>query len=369
MTAADPNKRWKENRAKYVATLVYLDEPQVVVLDHGDDAKIIGVAIEKDGYDFPFFGAEISFSQWERYIHEFVHLRYLFLLPRWKRWYIFDLARQDDHDWIPLERITKEDAKNPKYLPSDGFFARSHTEELPVIEAPAERTSQDFLIDGTWDPTDFSLFFARYNDIYSFFLGIWKFLWTGTTDEQKRALVDAFTDNTLHSGFNYVNFFGDLKGLVGFDERLAMPAIVKRSPGLLTVTGKEATLGEVRNALDNFDKNQEFLKVQYTELHNYMSRAKLLKKSGERVQRGDAIYKYLQDKSGAFAATLGIDKRPIDRLTANNVVSTAKILLSYHRRLERYHLFFIEGRVRRGDGIQRAVTNSPSITIAETPDA
>jgi hypothetical protein len=93
---ADPKKRWKEDAAKYVSTLVYLDEPQVVVLDHGDDAKIIGVAVERDGYDFPFLGAEISFSQWERYNRQFVDLRYLFLLPRWKRWYFFDLADQDE---------------------------------------------------------------------------------------------------------------------------------------------------------------------------------------------------------------------------------------------------------------------------------
>jgi hypothetical protein len=165
---ADPKKRWKEDAAKYVSTLVYLDEPQVVVLDHGDDAKIIGVAVERDGYDFPFLGAEISFSQWERYNRQFVDLRYLFLLPRWKRWYFFDLADQDENDKIPLERTKKPDLKNEKYLPSHGFWARGHTEDDPVFEASTELVIKTFDIDGTWDPPDISQFFGRIRFVFVF---------------------------------------------------------------------------------------------------------------------------------------------------------------------------------------------------------
>jgi hypothetical protein len=237
---ADQKQRWKENSAKFVSLLIYLDEPQVVMLDHGDDAKIIGVAIEKEGYEFPFLGAEISFSQWERYNRQFVDLRYLFLVPKWKRWYLFDLADQDENDMIPLERAEKADFKNKEYLPSHGFWARAHTEEDPIFETSTEVSSQQFLIDGTWDPPDISQFFARINDLYSFFLGIGKFQSTNTSNQQKRALIGAFTENTLHSGFNYVNFYGDLKGLVGFGERLAMPAIVKQSPGFVNVEGKDS---------------------------------------------------------------------------------------------------------------------------------
>ncbi len=364
----DPKQRWKESSGKYVSTLVYVDEPQVVMLDHGDDAKIIGVAIEKEGYDYPFLGAEISFSQWQRYIRGFVDLRYLFLLPRWKRWYLFDLADQDDHDRIPLERADKADFKNEKYLPSHGFWARAHTEEDPIFEASTETVSQRFLIDGTWDPPDISLFFARINDLYSFFLGIGKFLSTDTTHEQKRALIGAFTENTLHSGFNYVNFYGDLKGLVGFGERLAMPAIVKQSPGYVNVEGKATTLKEVADALANFDKTQEDLKSEYKMLYGFLQKSKLLKKvNADRLEKNDAISKYIREHNQTFAKALGVDLKPIDRLTGHNALSTAKILLSYHRRLERYHLFFVEGRVKASDAPPPRVANSPSIDA--TPDA
>jgi hypothetical protein len=201
--------------------------------------------------------------------------------------------------------------------------------------------------------------------LYSFFLGISKFNSENTTNEQKRALVDAFTDNTLHSGFNYVNFYGDLKGLVGFDERLTMPAIVKQSPGYVNVEGKAVTLREIGAALYNYEQNQETLKSQYNELHGYMSKMKLLKKAGDRVERGDAISKFIREKNHTFARTLGVDLRAIDRLTGHNVVSTAKILLSHHRRLGRYHLFFIEGRAQIAESATPTVADSPSID-AET---
>ena len=343
---ADQNKRWKERSARFVSTLVYVDEPQVVLLDHGDDAKIIGVAINNDKYEYPFLGAEISYSQWERYRRQFVDLRYLFLLPKWRRWFIFDLAEQDEQGLIPLRRATNDERWLNAYLPAHGFFARDHTEEEKVSGTAAELTSQRFAIDGTWDPPDISLFFARINDLYSFFLGISKFLAGNTTHDQKRALVEVFTENTLHSGFNYVNFYTDLKGLIEFEERLAMPAIVKQSPGFVDVEGKTTTLIEVSCALAQFEAKQEELKTQYNLLHGYLSKMKLLKTGADRLERSDAVSNYIAEQNQKLAKLLGLDHQPIDQLTGRNALLTAKILLSYHRRLERYHLFFVEGRVR-----------------------
>jgi hypothetical protein len=361
---ADTKQRWKENSAKYVSTLVLLDEPQVVMLDHGDDAKIIGVAINKEGYENPFLGAEISFSQWERYNREFVDLHYLFLLPKWRRWYIFDLADLDENDRIPLERAQEADYRNEKYLPAQGlFWARSHTEDDPVFGASTEVVSQDFRIDGTWDPPDISQFFARINDIYSFFLGIGKFQSAKTSHQQKRALVNAFTDNTLHSGFNYVNFYGDLKGLVTFGERLAMPAIVKQSPGFVSVEGKATTLNEVTAALTNFDKNQEAIKVEYNMLRKFLSKSKLLKAGNiDRLEKNDPIFRFIREHNKTLSKILGVDVEPVDKLTSN-VLITAKILLAHYRRLERYHMFFVEGRAQ----FKPAAASIPS--TAATPDA
>jgi hypothetical protein len=360
-------KRWKNLEGEYVSTLVYLDAPQVVVLDHGYDSKIIGVAIEKEGFTYPFLGAEISVSQLQRYKREFVDLRYLFLLPRWRRWYLFDLAAMDENKRIKLKKADKADYSNNEYLPTHGFFARGHTEPA-TEEASAEITTQKFLIDGTWDPPDLSLFFARINDLYSFFLGIRKFLSAQASTEQKKALVDAFTDNSLHSGFNYVNLYGDLKGLLGFDERLAMGAIEKKSPGFVNIEGIGETLADVAVAFEAFETNGGVLKEQYAELHAYLSRMGLLKTDGhKRFDKVGGVARWIKEKNEKFAETLGLEAAVIDKLTHNNALLTAKILLSHHRRLERYHLFFVEGRVALDPSTALFVANSPS--TGAKPDA
>ena len=356
--------RWKEPKAKFVGTLVYLDEPQVVFLDHGADAKIIGVAIDREGMTHGFLGAEISFHQWERYKRQFVDLRYLFLLPRWKRWFLFDLAEIDLDRMVPVTRATEDVYKNEDYLPSHHFFAREHTAQIDEIVVSTLKT-ETYYIDGTWDPADLSLFFGRINDLYSFFLGLKKFVSAKTTLDQKRGLVEAFTDNSLHSGFNYVNLFGDLKGLVGFDERLAMGAIQKASPGFVEIEGQVETLGEVTAAFANYSDNSEELKDKYNELHSYLSRGKLLTKNPARFDPKGPVAKFIREKAEEFSAHLEVDYGTLDKLTGGDSLKAAKILLSFHRRLERYQLFFAEGRVTLDD--PKRVASSPSIALK--PDA
>ena len=120
--------RWKVPKARFVQTYVYMDEPQVVLLDHGLDAKIIAVAIDKPGYELPFLGAEISFQQLQRYLREFVDLRFLLTFPAYEKWFIFDLAKMSPDKEVGLIAAEKEDYKNEEYLPSHRFFARNHTE-------------------------------------------------------------------------------------------------------------------------------------------------------------------------------------------------------------------------------------------------
>jgi hypothetical protein len=74
---ASAEKKTRRLKATYVSTFVYVDEPQVILLDRGRDAKVIAIAIVRGGMQYPFLGAEISSSQLERYLRECSDLRYL----------------------------------------------------------------------------------------------------------------------------------------------------------------------------------------------------------------------------------------------------------------------------------------------------
>ena len=162
----------------------------------------------------------------------------------------------------------------------------------------------------------------------------------------KRALVVAFTDHPMRGGSSYVGFYGDLKGLLGFDERLAMGRIKKESPGYVDVEGKADILVEVTTALQIYSMNADDLDARYKELHSYLSRSKLLKAEPERFEKTGPVAVYIRKLSRAFASKLGVDYDAIDRLTGKHALLSAKILLSHYRRLERYNLFFAEGRVQ-----------------------
>jgi hypothetical protein len=87
-------RKQQESTANFIQVLEYMDGPQAVLLERSAESKIVAVAIEKHGYRYPFFGAEVSSEQWERYRSGFLDLRYLFMYPRLKSWYIFDLSRE-----------------------------------------------------------------------------------------------------------------------------------------------------------------------------------------------------------------------------------------------------------------------------------
>lgn len=363
---ADQKKRWKEKSARYVATLVYVDEPQVVLLDHGDDSKIVAVAIEKEGFEYPVLGAEISHTQWIRYRRQFVDLRYLFDWPRWKKWYLFDLNQMSDDNKIPLSLANIADYRNQKYLPARGFFSEKHT-EVSQEDVHVNLAIQKYKIDGAWEPLDLSVFFARIYDLYAFFVGINKFGSAKTSTVKKRDFLDAIMLHPLRGGASYVNLYADLREFLEFEERLTMSKIVKQSPGYFDIEGKADTLRDVSAAYLNFVEHYDELKKQYDVLHKFLSQMGLLK-DPDRFEPKGPVADQIRDYSQAYATLIGLDYAIVHRVGGQNGLKTAKILLAHWRRLDRYFQFFAEGRVTLSrDGSGLPVANSPS--IAAKPDA
>jgi hypothetical protein len=360
--ATGPRRR-KDLKAKYVSTLVYVDEPQVVLLDRGDNVKVIGVAIEKDGFDYPFLGAEISLNQFERYRRNFVDLRYLLTYPHWNRWYIFDLNSMTDNE-IALHPAEQEDFNNEEHLPSQGFFASSHTVRSEHVVAGFAR--EKYGLDGNWLPIDISKWFGRATDLYAFFFSIRRASTKGSPPRMVEAIKSAFKEHPFRGGSSYVNFYRDLFDVVPFEQQLAVGAIEKKSPGYVEIAGEKEILGDISVALGSIFENLDDLETSYVELHTYLSALNLLTTGPEAVRLTAETKKNILDKCKEFAAKLGVDFKTIYDLTENREVSAAKILLSHYRRLRRYFWFFAEGRVR-STSAGEFVANSPSIDAI--PDA
>lgn len=180
------NDKWK--KARYIQTLVYADGPQVILLMAGkNDNIIVAVAVNKDGFNHPFFGVSVHPEDWKRYLRGNVDLRFLFTYPNVKTFYEFDFytLRDDEirmHIW--------GDEPPEEFLPEPRFFSLHHTERYGEIASADSRESFD--IDGQWDVTDFSHFYGKYSDVYAFNLGIRIFNYEHEDQKRKRKILDAF---------------------------------------------------------------------------------------------------------------------------------------------------------------------------------
>jgi len=65
----------------------------------------------------------------------------------------------------------------------------------------------------------------------------------------------------------------------------------------------------------------------------------------DKLDKNDPIFKFIREHNKTLSERLSVDVETIDKLTSN-VLTTAKILLAHYRRLERYHMFFVEGRAQ-----------------------
>lgn len=123
--------------AKFMQVLEYMDGPQAVLLERSADSRIVAVAIDKEGQRHSFFGAAISFDQWERYRRGTLDLRYLFMFPRWKEWFIFNLEANEEKA-VNLQRVPKDAYAEEHYIPEAGFFSYDHSEPIKSTETESK---------------------------------------------------------------------------------------------------------------------------------------------------------------------------------------------------------------------------------------
>ena len=217
--------------AIYVRTLVYMDEPHLLLLK-SFKTNVIALAVASPPEEAKFIATTVSGRDLEAYIDGHVDLRYLFTYPSQRSTYTFNLMKMVDNKVMmsPFEgKIPEQD------LPSPRFFSTSHTEESEDLAGPTH--TQKLEVDGEWDMPDFGEFYSRYSDVYYFLSASHAFTDENVDTEKRRAIKKAFAQTPFKGGFSYVNFYATLPAAVPRSERLRMDRIKYESPGYVDVNG------------------------------------------------------------------------------------------------------------------------------------
>jgi hypothetical protein len=342
--------------AKIRAVLVYIDEPQLLLLTTEGESRFIAVATPEPNRESPFLAAEISEEQWQRYNKEFVDLRYLFQFPTYKRWYVFE-AYDFSGSGIKLVPIKRNDGRILEYMPDHGFFSRSHTEEYELDES--ETSTQSYAIDGAWNAVDFSRFNGLLDDIYSFAVTIRDFSSDSVFYKLKSKIAKAFSNYPLKGGSSYVHFYDDLERAYPFAERLKLEQIQYASPGHIDFRGNAKVFEEIDSYLTLYAANRPQIREQQQYLIKYLKSAGLLKEAISQFNKKSDMAPQILGRVSTLALTFGFSRVDVvQELTDNNALATAKLILSFVRRLEKAYMFFAEGRATLKNGHLKAQEQS-----------
>lgn len=342
-------KNARRRKASVDRVLVYMDGPQVMTLKGSRHSHWIGVAIDTDGLDYPFFCSQVSSEELIRYFDGHVDLRYLFTYTKYKDYMMFDYAKYNGADIYMSPIEPTED-----YMPEKGFFARDHTESVSHSESslsPSQTSDDEYIvdIDGNWEFPEFSSFSEKMSGVYSFLysLNTLSHHKNGQLGSKLSRLEETFSSHPWQGGFSYVHFYNDLYFSIPKVDRLNVRKIAYASPGHIALEGNKSTFSDVEVALSAMKKNFSKSREYYGNLHRFLSRNKLLTASADTIRGSASVQKVVEESVTALAKSISLKHVPIIyKYSEQNWIITAKIVLSYFRRINELFRFYAEGRAK-----------------------
>ena len=339
----------RRRKASVEHVLVYMDGPQVITLKGSRKSDWIGIAVDINGMDYGFFCSQVSSEDLVRYLDGQVDLRYLFLYGKYKEYMVFDYATYQGGDAFMAPHPIAENL-----LPDEGFFARDHTESIKFAEnsvSPSQTSDDSYVvdIDGNWEFPDFSVFSHKMSGVYSFLycLNSLSRLEGKSSEFGLSRLEETFSSHPWQGGFSYVHFYDDLYHSLPKADRLNVRRIAYSSPGQIELEGNKGAFLDVEKALNAFRTNSPRSKELYGELYHLLSSRKLLAAESDVVRGSLEVQRIVSDKVNHLCQSIGLESLHIVyKYSENNWVITAKIVLSYYRRLSELFRFYAEGRVR-----------------------
>ncbi len=327
--------------AKLLQVLLWYEEPQIVLLQPRPHEFIVGVAIDSEEMHSGFVGAHVSVRQLVQYMMQKIDLRYLYLKPDLKKWWIFDLDTESDT--VSLKRLKGSDSRVDDNAPETGFFYRFH-DEIKNIDIQVANSVQKFDIDGSWELGEFSQFYGQVEDIYYLFHSVDEYKNPSSSYTRKKQIEDSLV-RPFRGGGSYRGMYNDFANDNDRAAKLRVNGIQYHSPGYVEVRALEKPFEDSIKLLQNFSSSRDEIKGYYRALHGTLSKNKLLKKES-RITSTE-LRDTISDQAKELATQMpGLSVDDFLRMTGGELLVSAKVLLSIVRRVDKLFQFFDEGRAK-----------------------
>jgi hypothetical protein len=328
-------------RVSFVQTLVYFDEPVLVLLQNRKGTKVVAYIVrdEIEGFKDPYI-AKVASEKWlSAYFDQTIDLSYLMSDPK-SRPYIFDWESFGEEVVMqPAEEVVEDYSK---LLPPPGIFARNHTERRKDIFVTS-LIAHAFKIDGRWSAGDFSRFYRKLADLYALFSFVDEIK---TSNALAKKLSDNIAKYPWQRGGSYVGFFKDIASESREEYPLRVSRITYASPGEIEVRGVKSSLDQIDALVNTLDSDKADLKVTYNELKGILERDGVLGTDALDFS-ARPVSASAKVRAGKLLACMGIaEPETILQACENHLVTYSKIALAIYRRGEDFHRFHAEGRMR-----------------------
>lgn len=328
--------------AEFLQALVFVDGPQVVLLKMPGKSFIVGVAVDRVRGDISFIGGRIGEKMLDEYLRNRCDLRYVIGYPDYNKHYTFDLPTEGSKVLLATYDFSPE--RDEDLLPEHRFFASDHTEDCDLLGSGFNAT-QRFEVDGKWEVQEFSKFNRNYSDIYALSRSVERFEDSQVPIDERRRIKDSFV-KPWRGGGSYLSFFTEITRSGGRSSKPVVDAIQWASPGHMDFLGDSQSFDRVNRILRNYDTKKFRIDRAYDQLWKFLSDNKLLKTGRRNFDKRSGIALEVNNRAKSFSKELGISSyRVLKKMTDNDPLIAAKVLLASARRLSKMHDFFLQGRV------------------------
>lgn len=328
--------------ATFEAVLWYADGPQVVLLRIDSNTFVIGVSVEAVRGKDEFFGGRISRNLLDSYLRNRCDLRYVLAYPDRRKNYIFEF--EDGKSKVSLAAFSFVPNKHENLLPEHRLFASDHTEDY-ALDGFSFSHVQRYLVDGKWDVKEFSKFHGNLSDLYAFTRSIDTFEDENSSFDTKRKIVTSF-QKPWQGGGSYLSFFKEISNSGGRASRPELEAIQWASPGYMDILGSKDSFERISSLLIYYDNNQMPIDEGYKKLYDFLLNGGFLRQKRSTFDRKSAEAEEINERAKNFCNLSKITSyRTLKKMSGNDPLVAAKVLLASVRRLTKMHQFFIEGRV------------------------